>query len=834
MLNLLDSPKLRHSAEFEVNPIISRYKFEQGGMLVYDVNAAMVKTSTEHSLPDPDPVEDKVQSDLKFKGISEEDWKLLKKLKTLPVTPEFKAKHLLSIPDDKITLEFNSKFESGNLYKAVKLSDYEYSLQISADMNTTGNNHWYYFSVRNPRRTPVTFHITNMKKLDLLYRSGQKPVVYSLMLESELNTKWHRDCTNIAYTPVAKSNYYCLSFTYNFRYENDLVYFAYSIPYTYSDLISDLEVLQVQYAGILRVNTLCKTLLGNSCPVITITDDIRTYENFQDESSDYNSSSAGRRLKRLKKMKELEEKHKAKKSVVMTARVHPGETVSSFMMKGVIQYLIDDRKYAKLLRRNFVFKLVPMLNPDGVRYGNYRCCLMGADLNRRWSRPSKLLHPTVFSTKKMMQVLHETHPISLFCDMHGHSRKKNVFMYGCNERGQDFELHKKNLLAKFIPVVLAGENKLFSFNDCHFRLEKDKMSTARIVVFKELEIPHSYTIEASFFGPKHEKQFEGKGNGDGHMSEKHLAGIGESLCKSLIVLCSPTLFWNKLRAVNEFLKKRALALGRFRNNELSGPGARLLKKLGSEGKNEDLECEIGKIGEGQEEIEDIEKQEEKDRDKVLPVELGEIGQVAGGQFEDFWEQFDIVNEEPSDEDSGGSDSCPSERESSAHRSKSAIRKVNRIDKYKKSTSNNKLQRLNIGVALENTKVPKIQPAKISIIPKFKIPKLSVNLPVVSPRVIENIKSDRINASQIQSQRKNDYLAAAVDKQHSLNIIKRKTVKDLLKSEMQSYSEVKSYKPMITPRNYKLLTISWNGINPKEFAKRVANELRFQKGNNKGQ
>jgi len=48
------------------------------------------------------------------------------------------------------------------------------------------------------------------------------------------------------------------------------------------------------------------------------------------------------------------------------------------------------------------FKIVPMLNPDGVINGNYRCSLAGCDLNRRWKAPSKILHPTIYSTKQMV------------------------------------------------------------------------------------------------------------------------------------------------------------------------------------------------------------------------------------------------------------------------------------------------------------------------------------------------------------------------------------------------------------------------------------------------
>ncbi len=47
-----------------------------------------------------------------------------------------------------------------------------------------------------------------------------------------------------------------------------------------------------------------------------------------------------------------------------------------------------------------------MLNPDGVINGNYRCNLVGCDLNRRWPNPSKLLHPTIYFTKKLIAACH--------------------------------------------------------------------------------------------------------------------------------------------------------------------------------------------------------------------------------------------------------------------------------------------------------------------------------------------------------------------------------------------------------------------------------------------
>jgi murein tripeptide amidase MpaA len=52
-------------------------------------------------------------------------------------------------------------------------------------------------------------------------------------------------------------------------------------------------------------------------------------------------------------------------------------------MESVLDFLTGPQEEAKELRDNFIFKVVPMLNPDGVICGNYRCNLAGVDLNRQ-------------------------------------------------------------------------------------------------------------------------------------------------------------------------------------------------------------------------------------------------------------------------------------------------------------------------------------------------------------------------------------------------------------------------------------------------------------------
>lgn len=61
-----------------------------------------------------------------------------------------------------------------------------------------------------------------------------------------------------------------------------------------------------------------------------------------------------------------------------------------------------------------MFKIVPMLNPDGVIVGNYRCSLQARDLNRNYRWPKHERFPTIWNVKKLVERLQQEPGVSNF------------------------------------------------------------------------------------------------------------------------------------------------------------------------------------------------------------------------------------------------------------------------------------------------------------------------------------------------------------------------------------------------------------------------------------
>lgn len=255
---------------------------------------------------------------------------------------------------------------------------FDYELMLRTDLYTKKHTQWFYFRVRNMRAgVPYRFTITNLLKSTSLYEKGQKPLLYSEEKARASGVGWHRVGHDVSYYLNGRFHLdlpcFSLSWGFCFPYDQDTCYLAHCYPYTYTQLWEHLSEIErkPRLSSFCKIRTLCRSLAGNLVPVLTVT-----------------SPS------------EWEAAHKP--AIVVTGRVHPGETNSSWVMKGIMDFLLSDTPDAKLLRDAFIFKLVPMLNPDGVIVGNYRCSLSGCDLNRSYSSNLTASFPTVHAMRTMV------------------------------------------------------------------------------------------------------------------------------------------------------------------------------------------------------------------------------------------------------------------------------------------------------------------------------------------------------------------------------------------------------------------------------------------------
>ena len=142
-----------------------------------------------------------------------------------------------------------------------------------------------------------------------------------------------------------------------------------------------------------------------------------------------------------------------------------------------------------------------MLNPDGVIVGNTRTTLLGTDMNRQYNESEEMdprLNPVPIAIKELIQQLQkeDKDKILAFLDLHQHSKKKSIFIYGPH-----FPLHSdKYLLIRIIPKLLSERSELFRFFSCRFRYDKYKENCARITVEKLYNIVNCFTVECSAYG----------------------------------------------------------------------------------------------------------------------------------------------------------------------------------------------------------------------------------------------------------------------------------------------------------------------------------------------
>ena len=385
----------------------------------------------------------------------------------------------------------------------------KYELFLHNDTNTSGYTQWFFFRISNVKKgKTLNLNIMNFLRKTTKYCNGLKIWVYSRK-NSEINKiGWHHTTEDVKYSKNflyklnrGKKEYcYTLSFNYTFKFDNDEVFFANCIPFTYTDLNRDLNLYTKnendKYVFFNR-KKLCSTIIGNEVEFFSINNSSMKYPFVTSSLSD-------------------------KKGVVLFGRQHPSETVGSWTIKGAIDFLLGDSDEAKYLRDNFVFKIVPMINVDGVICGNTRTSLSGCDLNRRWMNPNIILHPEIFYTKDMIMNFSKKFKIECIVDFHGHFGAFNSFFYG-NYKEDNYTM------GKYFPFSCAKKSQVIQFEKSKFRMPKYKRGTGRINLFNELNVENVFTLETSYFGCN-SGRYQNK-----YFTSETLQEIGRDICYGILL-----------------------------------------------------------------------------------------------------------------------------------------------------------------------------------------------------------------------------------------------------------------------------------------------------------
>ena len=291
--------------------------------------------------------------------------------------------------------------------------DHEFQLWTRPDCQGTefenGNRTWFFFGLKGgPVGAVLKFTVMNMNKQSKLFSQGMAPV---FRIQGKSNWERIRDLP----TYSSQENNFTMSFKFrNIEEPNCLIFFAFTYPYTYKELQTDLGKLEKKYSNAnlnwselqslpstsiyFNRELVIKSLESRRLDLITISGMNNIVKAKEPTLTNLFPDQDGSRRPH---------KFSNKKTVFLSARVHPGETCSSFVINGFIRFLLNSTDLrAAALRSKYVFKLVPMLNPDGVFRGHYRTDTRGVNLNRVYLDPSPSLHPTIYSAKKLILLAH--------------------------------------------------------------------------------------------------------------------------------------------------------------------------------------------------------------------------------------------------------------------------------------------------------------------------------------------------------------------------------------------------------------------------------------------
>ena len=173
--------------------------------------------------------------------------------------------------------------------------------------------------------------------------------------------------------------------------------------------------------------------------------------------------------------------------IFIIGRQHCGETHSSFILHGFINFLVSREVICHKMRELFEFWVAPIVNPDGVIIGNYRCNTQGKDMNRHFfadddpeGQKLRLTEVELIRSYLKQMMPQGENMFRMFLDIHAHSAQNSIFCYAPVDEDAN-----NNIIIKRFPMILDNLSPYFQYDNCKFGNEKYKKNCARLGIFRD-------------------------------------------------------------------------------------------------------------------------------------------------------------------------------------------------------------------------------------------------------------------------------------------------------------------------------------------------------------
>ena len=446
-------------------------------------------------------------------------------------------------------ITFTSEFKSGNMKQFTQVKENHFSILIASDcegkyiLNKISIfKIWFYFGVMSEKERNVKISIDNLNNFYKIFKNGYK-IFYNILDENETTISyqnqykeneeinWKRLDKDYELNLDVESNLLSIKFNFDLP-KKRYVLFSFCFPWSYDKNESFLKYIKektknknIYYHD--EILTLSKE--KRNIHLLTIT----SKKNIINNKKEPNLNGLFPDKNRSNLI--MHDKH----IIFITARVHPGETPGTLTFNGILKLLVDnDNQMSKILLDNFIFKLIPIINVDGVSNGHFRLNMEGYNLNRCYLGPSPKITPENYAITKLFYFYSSNFKVRYYFDLHADMNTRGVYTFG--NALKIFEEHVENVLFSFIFKINCTH---VDFSHCIFtqksmgsKAKNDlagKEATSRVQFYQKTGLIHTYTVESTYYKGEFNKENMENENSEIYLI-KDFEKTGIDLLKSIL------------------------------------------------------------------------------------------------------------------------------------------------------------------------------------------------------------------------------------------------------------------------------------------------------------